>query len=449
MSNYLAIATVTATLQRIVQAAIQVDIPGAIVTTVRPETSGSKIPEVGVNIFLYQANPNPAWRNHDLRNRRPKGDLIKKAQAGLDLFYIMSFYGNEVELEPQRLFGRTIQTIVDNPILTSEIIRETVNNSNYSYLATSTLEQQIERVTIVPSIMTTDDLSKIWSVFFQSPYVLSFAFQGGAVLIEGMKPAGRALPVRDISFYTTPSQPVISQVQPETGANQLILANSSLLIRGNQLQGESARQGTGRTAKTKESALVAADQRASVAGDRVQVRIGDAKLTPHKITDKEIRVCLSSLSVEEAGCLRSGVQSLQVLHPVSKRMRYEPDRVIGSNVVPLVLCPRIKNIELLELKDNLDGGYSTEVRIEVDFTVGVKQRALFFLNKQAASAAYIFNSKSRNEDTNVVVFPVHEVEGGEYLVRVQIDGAESPLEVDTNPESDTFENYINPIIIIG
>ena len=356
MSNYLAIATVTATLQRIVQAAVQVDVPGARVTTVKPETSGSKTPEIGVNIFLYQASPNPAWRNHDVRSRRPKGDLIKQAQAGLDLFYIMSFYGNEVELEPQRLLGSTVRTIVDNPILTAEMIRETVNNSNYSYLATSTLEQQVERVTIFPSMMTTDDLSKIWSVFFQSPYVLSFAFQGGALLIEGMKPAGRPLLVRDINFYTTPSQPVISQVQPETGANQLILADSCLLIHGNQLQGESAPQGMGGSAQaTRESALVA--------GDRIQVRIGDAKLTPHRITDKEIRVDLSSLSAEEAGWLRAGVQSLQVLHPISKRMKYEPDRVIGSNVVPLVLCPRIKNIELLELKENLDGCYSAQVRI--------------------------------------------------------------------------------------
>ncbi len=354
----------------------------------------------------------------------------------------MSFYGNEVELEPQRLLGSTVGTIVDNPILTAEMIRETVNNSNYAYLATSTLEQQVERVTIVPSMMTTDDLSKIWSVFFQSPYVLSFAFQGGAVLIEGMKPAGRPLPVRDINFYTTPSQPVISQVQPETGANQLILANSCLLIRGNQLQGESAPQGMGGAAQTtRESALVA--------GDRLQVRIGDAKLTPHRITDKEIRLDLSSLSAEEAGCLRAGVQSLQVLHPISKGMKYEPDRVIGSNVVPLVLCPRINNIELLELEDNLDGVYSAQVRIEVDFTVGVEQRVFLFLNERSASAAYIFNPNSRNEDTNVVVFAIHEVKCGEYLVRVQIDGAESPLEVDTNPESDTFEHYINPTVRIG
>jgi hypothetical protein len=75
MSNYLAIATVTATLARFLQSAIQLDLPGAKVTTVRPEATGGKTPELGMNIYLYQVTPNPAWRNYDLRTRRPKGEL--------------------------------------------------------------------------------------------------------------------------------------------------------------------------------------------------------------------------------------------------------------------------------------------------------------------------------------------------------------------------------------
>ena len=134
-------------------------------------------------MFLYHAAPNPAWRNADLRNRRPKGELISQAQAGLDLHYILTFYGKEVELEPQRLLGSTVRTLVDQPILTADMIRDTINNPNFDYLQDSTLADQVERVTIVPSFLSTDDLSKIWSVFFQTPYTLSFACQGGAVLI--------------------------------------------------------------------------------------------------------------------------------------------------------------------------------------------------------------------------------------------------------------------------
>jgi len=445
MSNYLAIATVTATLRRIIQAAIQVDVPGARVTTVKPDSSGSKTPEVGVNIFMYQATPNPAWRNYDLRSRRPKGELIKHAQAGLDLYYLMSFYGNEVELEPQRLLGSAVRTIVDYPIITPEMIRETVNNPTYSYLADSTLEQQIERVTIIPSMMDIEELSKIWSVFFQTPYILSFAFQGGAVLIEGNKTSGRPLLVRRVEFYTTPNQPQISQVLSETGANQPILTTSNIIIRGQHLDGDTPSQSL-----RESSRQTLRESGSQVLRDRIQVKIGDAKLTPHKISSNEIKVELSSLQPEQTRWLRAGVQSLQVLHTIPKRMRFEPELAIGSNVVPFVLCPTIIDIEIQELEDNRDGFYTAQLRVEVDLTVSIGQRVVLFLNERASTpVAYIFVAKPRSEDTNIIKFPIYEVKRGEYLVRVQIDGAESPLEVDTNPESNTFEQYVSPMLLIG
>jgi Pvc16 N-terminal domain len=417
MSNYLAIATVTATLQRLLQVAIQLDIPGAKVTTVRPEATGGKTPEVGVNIYLYQVTPNPAWRNYDLRNRRPKGELVKHAQAGLDLFYIMTFYGNDIELEPQRLLGSAVRTIVDNPILTPEMIRATLNHSNFSYLADSTLEQQVERVTIVPSQMNTEELSKIWSVLFQTPYVLSFACQGGAVLIEGNRQSGRALPVKSVQFYTTPSQPMVDQVVSEAGANQPIVGDSILMIRGKRLQ-----------------------------ADRVQVRIGEARVMPQEVSEKEIRLDLSSLPPEEAQSLRAGVQQLWVLHPIVKLTPFEPDRAIASNVLPFVLCPQIvAEPEVLDLWGNTDDLYTAELMMAVNLTVGSEQRALLFLNERSNNnpVSYIFAAKPRERDSDAVVFPILDVKAGEYLVRVQIDGAESLLEVDGD------SGYVGPCVVIG
>ena len=69
MTNYLAIATVTATLQRNLQASIQLDVDGARVTTVRPDRLSSGAPEAGVNLYLYDILLNPAWRSADLRQR--------------------------------------------------------------------------------------------------------------------------------------------------------------------------------------------------------------------------------------------------------------------------------------------------------------------------------------------------------------------------------------------
>ena len=66
MSNVPAVATVTATLQRELQSAIGHDVPGATATTVRPDATGHGVPDVGVNIFLYEIAPNAAVRNRDL-----------------------------------------------------------------------------------------------------------------------------------------------------------------------------------------------------------------------------------------------------------------------------------------------------------------------------------------------------------------------------------------------
>ncbi len=416
MSNYQAIATVTATLVRLLQSSIQLDLPGAKVTTARPHATDGKTPETGMNVYLYQVTPNPAWRNYDLRNRRPKGELIKHSQAGLDLFYILTFYGNELDLEPQRMLGSAVRALVDNPILTPEMIRATINSANYSYLADSTLEDQVERVTFVPSQMNTEELSKVWSSLFQMPYVLSFACQGGAVLIEGHRPSGRALPVRGAQFYATPSQPRVEQVVSEAGANQPIFADSKLTIRGKRLQ-----------------------------ADLVQVKIGEARVMPQQVSEQELGLDLSSLSPEEAVGLRAGVQQLCVLHPIGKLESLESERAVASNVMPFVLCPRIVAGPEISSVWNTDDMYLMDLTVVLDLTVGGKQQALLFLNERSNNnpVSYIFAAKAREEDTNTVVFQIFNVKEGEYLVRVQVDGAESPLEVSTD------NGYVGPFVEIG
>ena len=196
MSNYLAIATVTEALKQLLQTEVGRDVPGVQITTVRPDTSSSNVSGACINIFLYQVTPNPAWRNADLRTRRPKGELYKHGQAGLDLHYIFTFYGNEQELEPQQLMGSTIRILVDQPLLTQAAIEESIAHTSIPVLENSTLADQVQLVKFIPSTITTEDLSRIWSIFFQVPYALSFAYQATAVLIQGEKVGRAALPVR-------------------------------------------------------------------------------------------------------------------------------------------------------------------------------------------------------------------------------------------------------------
>jgi hypothetical protein len=425
MSNYLAIATVTAVLKRIIQEGISYDVPGAQVTTNRPEAPTGNISGAIVNLFLYSATPNPAWRNADLRTRRPKGEMVKHGQAGLDLNYIFTFYGNEQYLEPQRLLGSTIQSLVDHPVISREMIQDTITSGSIPQLIDSTLDEQVQSVKFLPGELPNEELSRLWSVFFQIPYSLSFTYQATAVLIQGRKPGKAPLPVRGRRFYTSPSMPSISKVDHQGEPGDPITIDSHLVIHGNQLE-----------------------------SDRARVQIGDTELTPMVVTQNRIAIMLSALPAHERDSLRAGVQGLRVV--LNAPQFSTQDTGFATNVLPLVLCPTIVNgqhgLILSELEEVDDAIYSATVTTEVDLMVSVDQSVFLLLNGDSSPAhdgTYIIRGDRRSQDTHELTFRLNKVRAGDYLVRVQINGAESLLEVDTDSSSPSFEQYVGPSISIG
>src|SRR5919108_3190798 len=111
MSNYRAIATVTATLQYLLQQAVSADIPGANATIVRPTEGAPGLPDIGVNVFLYQVTPNGAFRNEDLPIRSSDGKRIQRSRVGVDLHYLLTFYGSDTKFEPQMMLGTTLREL--------------------------------------------------------------------------------------------------------------------------------------------------------------------------------------------------------------------------------------------------------------------------------------------------------------------------------------------------
>ena len=111
MSNALAIATVTATLQDVLTlATVASGVGGALVRAVRPDDTAN-LPPIGVNVFLYQVSPNTAWRNADLPTRRADGSLLRRPQVALDLHYLFTVYGNDIKYEPQRILGAVVRQL--------------------------------------------------------------------------------------------------------------------------------------------------------------------------------------------------------------------------------------------------------------------------------------------------------------------------------------------------
>ncbi|MBV8580264.1 MAG: DUF4255 domain-containing protein [Candidatus Eremiobacteraeota bacterium] len=175
MSNYLAVATVTATLQAILAEAASV-VHGARVVIDRPRKDEDAVSAPHINVALYQILPHGAWRALDARE-----------QVALDLHYLLTFHGDESRCEPQLLLGSAVSRLHDEAVLTPERVRaveERAQFLNVGVPMTSNLALQDDPVTFAPLPLTLDDLSKIWSSFFQLPSALAVAYQAGVVLID-------------------------------------------------------------------------------------------------------------------------------------------------------------------------------------------------------------------------------------------------------------------------
>ncbi|MEB3211144.1 MAG: Pvc16 family protein [Leptolyngbyaceae bacterium] len=420
MSNHLAIATITATLQRILQAAVQNDVEGARITTVSPSDVGKGTPETGVNIFMYQVITNPALHNIDATPFRSRGTPTKR-QAALDMFYMLSFYGNNNELTPQRLLGSVVQTLNDKRMITQDMIREACNDSTLSFLRESNLADQIQQMNVLPLDLTLEDLSKTWSVFFQTPYMLSVAYKVMVVMVEGKESYARGLPVRDRrtgGIAAFPAQPLVEKVVAQGDEWEPILITSTLIIKGRNLKGDTT----------------------------THVRIGGSEVTPTQVTSSQITLPLSTVP---ADALRAGVQSLQVLHTVpTDHPNRQHQRMTESNAAPFVLRPRVLTVALDDIVVTDDDLRNATVTLTVNLTIGRDQRVVLALNECTGDtpSAYMFDIPQREQDAQRVMIPIQDVKAGDYLVRLLIDGAESQLVVDDDRNSPTFERYIGPII---
>lgn len=398
MSNFLAIATVTATLAlEVVQKAAEVAVNGATVTTARPDSTGSGNSAARVNIYLYQVSSNAAWRNSDLPTRNSDGQLVQRPRVAIDLHYLLTFYGDEAQLEPQRMLGNVALAMHTKPMLTRTMIQDTIVNPLYSFLAESNLADAVELVKFTPLPLSLEELSKMWSVFFQTQYALSMAYQATVVLIESEATTRAAIPVLEREIFVVPFQhPTIERIRLEAGGLAPIMSDSTIVIEGKQLRGE-----------------------------MTQLRIGGSDLMAlQNITDTQIVFPLNS--IQPAGSLRAGVQAVQIVQPMMMGRPRVEHVGVESNVAAIVVRPTITNITVPD---------ATHLTIDIDLTVGKTQRVLLLLNENTNnnSASYTFLAAPRNADTNTLTIPISNVKPAEYFVRVQIDGAESLL--DLNPAS--------------
>jgi len=331
MSNFLAIASATAALNHLLLRALREDMTGEDVDVAneRPEELEGGLAKPTVNIFLYQVTPNLAYRNTDLATRDSDGQVVRRPQAALNLHYLVTFFGNEKQWVPQRLLGSVVRTLHAHPVLTSkdidDALKAAMGGNPEHFFKDSDLTQQVERVKFSPIILNLEELAKLWSVFFQTAYRLSIAYEASIILIEGKETPRAAAPVLDRNVHSTDMPPVIEKLlsqkdlQSEALENQPIVADDILVVAGIRLR-----------------------------GDHTFLRFNSKPIASGKFVefnDRQIKIKLDAPTLGEE--LHAGKHGVQVVHQIQFSEKGELHSVLESNLVFFTLRPELGAVEVV------------------------------------------------------------------------------------------------------
>lgn len=437
MSNYLSLATVIEALRQLVEDGANDAIAGAQAMVVRPPSnlSGNHPPgqpNVYAGVYLYQVTPNVAWRNEETPTRRSNGTLLRGTRSAFDLHMLVSFYGADNKLEPQRVMGAVLRKMAEKPILTKEQIitaRNTVVDDVLNDpLDKNNLETEVEQVKFTMLPLSLEEMSKVWSVFFQTAYQLSVAYQASVVFVDGRETASSALPVRVRKLYVrTFESPVIERVlskalpADEPSATRAIISGDRLVLQGFRLQ-----------------------------GDVTRIRLAGVEVTPATVSPSEITLTLDVPPLP-ADRLRAGAQGVQVVHKINMGEPETEHRGFESNAAAIVVRPIVTPGAVTMTSTSVVDGttfYNAKVVLNFIPRVGVDQRVALLLNEfdpPSTRAAFAYRFDVLVEPANlgdISVSPltakVTHVASAKYLVRVQVDGAESLLQSDANPLDPKF-----------
>ena len=433
MSNGFAIAAVTSTLKLLLESHLNLH----PVSTLPPDKARNGNAGDQINLFLYHTTIDAAWRNMDILHQVRPGE-IGQPPLPLNLFYLITAYGaNDDDLQSQRLLGQAMSVLHDHPLLGSAEIDSIAHESD--------LQNQLERVRITLQPMSVDEMSKLWMIF-QTQYRISTTYQVSVVLIDSTRTTQTNLPVLKRNIAVRPfRQPVIDEILPATNGSlpTAITLGSQLKIKGKNLQGNK--------------------------GDVVKVSFGTeiSTVPPDSLSAKQILVTLSDALQLSAGVNGAQVvqqivygtpldpkSSLDELKAPVKPLPSDPHSGFESNIMPFVLSPTItKDITSEEV-----GGHTAQLTVTLSPEVGKSQRVVLLLDEfnpptTRAALAYSFNAPPRDKPTDpvtspTIIIPIAGVAPGQYLVRVQVDGAGSQLTMDTDKNSPTFNQFNGPQVAI-
>jgi hypothetical protein len=417
MSNAHAIGAVTKVLVNLVDEGFKAanlsgivgsDVTVSALSPQRIDLTGSSDPNQ-LNLFLYLVVPNSGGSGFDLPTRDSDGVRVRNTPLALDLCYLATAYG-AVDYLAEIILGHAMQVLHENPILARDAIRaklkpSAIPTNSELALADAGLADQAEQLKVSPEKLSTEEISRLWSAF-GAEYRTSFAYRVTVVLIEARASTKTALPVLQRGLYVRPlSSPLIEQLAAKSAIDQPALENQPILpgyilvLAGKLLRGEITR----------------------IVLDGEKIDPPDAS-----IHDDHIEFSLPAT-------LRAGPHGVQVAHDIAMGSPLVPHTGTESNVLAFLLRPVITDLIAT----------GTQIAVKLSPLVTPTQKLRILLNEltppaDSAPRAFSFSAPANNgidveggeTETDAVLFDYHGVPAGDFLVRVQVDGAESVLDID-------------------
>lgn len=402
MSDYLAAGGVSAVLMSLLSTALSQNGPVTVlgsasaITNKSPDLVTTGHDEVAqINLFLYYASINPALRNLGLPSTSNNGGRLSNPPLAINLHYLVTAYGSH-PFDTEILLAWAMQVFHNTPVVPRDTIEQALADlvsvhptpPEQQLISASTLASQIEHIRITPETLTTEEIYRLWTAF-QTNYRPTTSYQVSVVVIQDTQSYTSNLPVQKRSVLALPLiSPMIDSVTPMAASGQ------TLTITGNNFLGDTA-----------------ADTQ--VAFD------GAVAIPTTTVQGSCVRVIIPAT-------LTAGIHSVRVLRRVTFPSSITPHSGFSSNPFPFQLVPVIKPAAVPPFQAK----QGTPFTLTLTPAVGALQNVVFYFGDQALPVP-TRSLTGPPTSTQITVTVPDTISLGTAPLRVEVDGAQSQLTLDT------------------
>jgi len=393
MSNDLAIAAVTLTLQNLLYRCWRDDSIRTSVTAVSPDRARDQQTGNQVNVFLYHAQPDLAHCNRHPQLQVRRGET-RKPPLALELHYLITAYGERDRDEIGHcLLGRTLRFLHDCRSLSPADIEMATAEE----LSDSDLHEQVESIEIAPLFLSFEEMSRLWQGL-QAPQRPAVACRISAVLLDSQLPLSVPLPVLTYAARNGRGNVLQKGVLPSLVALRLphrqpsAQLGDTIALQGRNLDGDSA---IVRLAPARSGETINLEPLPGRTGQVLQFA-----LPSHR--DSERWVC--------------GVYAVSL---------FDPARNWHSNVLSFALAPCLRDVTPREVEPG-------DVTLNLSCIPPLRRRQKAIL--LWGDRGFPTRKRGGSDTATALTCRIRGARPGEHVLRLRVDGIDSlPVDASTIP----------------